>query len=128
MRYTVATSALALVLSFSCQGQETKKTTGPAPPTLNQPGQQHPMPIPREHPVVPPDVRTPQHETGRERPVVAGDTTETAPSAAGRTTPKQTGKVRTAEVSEGKHEGWDKSKQRSPNKASMKTRSRSGKR
>ena len=127
MRYTAAASALALVLGVSAWGQDTKKTSGPVPPTLNQPGQQHPMPIPREHPVVPPDVRTPQHETGRERPVTASDHSETAPSAAGRTTPKQTGRARAAEVTERKHEVGDKSKQGSDSKAS-KTRPKSGKR
>ena len=127
MRYTAASSALALLLGVGAWGQDTKKTSGPVPPTLNQPGQQHPTPIPREHPVVPPDVRTPQHETGRERPVSANDRSETAPSAAGRTTPKQTGGARAAEVSEGKQEGGDKSKQVSNTKAS-KTRPKPGKR
>ena len=127
MRYTAASSVLALLLGVGAWGQDTKKTSGPVPPTLNQPGQQHPMPIPREHPVVPPDVRTPQHETGRERPVTASDQSGATPSAAGRTTPKQAGRARAAEVSEGKHEGSDKSKQDSSSKAS-KTRAKSGKR
>ena len=69
MRYTVAVFALALTSSFA--GQEAKKPGGPVPPTLDRPGEQHPMPIPRQNPVVPPDVRTPRHETGKERPVGA---------------------------------------------------------
>ena len=125
MRYSVA---LALMLSFGCYGQEGKKTTGPAPPTLNQPGEQHPMPIPREQPVVPPDVRAPKHETGRERPVAAKDQTGNTPSTAGRTTPKQTGRERAGDVSESKNGASDKSKQGSPSKASAKTQSNTDKR
>ena len=127
MRYTVASSALALLLGYSAWGQDPKKTSGPAPPTLNEPGQQHPMPIPRQQPVVPPDVRTPQHETGRERPVAADDRKETTPSAAERTSPKQAERARAVEDGGSKHEARDKSKQEPQSKAS-KTRTRSGKR
>jgi hypothetical protein len=111
MRYTVAASLLSLALSLGCYGQETKDATGPAPPTLDQPGAIQPMPIPRQNPVVPPDVRSPQHETGRERPVAT------------------TGeRARSVEPGESKQEARVELKQGSPTKASKKTRSRGGKR
>jgi hypothetical protein len=122
MRYT---ALLALLFGVSLAGQAAKKTTGPAPPALNRPGQLHPMPIPREDPVVPPDVRAPRHETGRERPVSANVKAVTNPSAGRRNSPKQKGRARALEVSEGKHEGWDKSK---PHATPSRTRTRTGKR
>ena len=66
MRFAVVAS---VVFASGLAAQDSKKTGGPVPPTLEQPGAHHPMPIPRQNPVVPPDVRSPQHETGRERPV-----------------------------------------------------------
>ena len=81
MRFEVVAFA---VFASGLAAQDSKKTGDPAPPTLEQPGAHHPMPIPRQNPVVPPDVRSPQHETGRERLVNK------------QSAKKQTGKLRTS--------------------------------
>jgi hypothetical protein len=57
------------MLGFSLPAQTSKKTTGPTPPTLDEPGVVHPKPIPENDPASPPNVRQPVHETGKEKAV-----------------------------------------------------------
>ena len=95
----VASSLLALSMGLFAWGQSPTRTK-PNPPTLDEPGVQHPLPVPKQTPEpVPPnakqkDVRHPVHETGRERAVSSGadrkaqnkkatkkDSSEAAPSS-----------------------------------------------
>jgi hypothetical protein len=69
MRTILAPTVLALMLGSGLQAQTSKKTTGPTPPVLSEPGVAHPMPIPENDPASPPNVRKPVHETGREKAV-----------------------------------------------------------
>jgi hypothetical protein len=73
----VASSILTLSMGLFAWGQSPTRTK-PNPPTLEEPGVQHPLPVPKQTPEpVPPnakqkDVRHPVHETGRERAVSGG--------------------------------------------------------
>lgn len=108
MRTILAPAALALMLGFGLCAQTGKKTTGPTPPTLNEPGVVQPKPIPEQDPASPPNVQQPVHETGREKAVTSPgrsktqrnrakgqSQSETTPPAASKTSPKveQNGQV-----------------------------------
>jgi hypothetical protein len=69
----LAPAAAIVLLGGSLTAQTRKKTTGPTPPTLNEPGSLHPKPIPEQDPAAPPNVRKPVHETGREKAVSSRD-------------------------------------------------------
>jgi len=64
--------AMSITLVGSAQNSPADK---PVPPALNDPGVQHPLPLPKQTPdpvqpnVRQPDVRQPVHEGGRERAV-----------------------------------------------------------
>ncbi len=63
--------AFVVAAGLWAQGGD-KKTSGPAPPPMKQPGIQNPGPIPdqKAQPIPPgAEVRRPKHETGRERAV-----------------------------------------------------------
>ena len=69
MKRILAPAALALLFGVTLPAQTSKKTTGPTPPALNEPGTIHPKPIPEQDPAAPPNVQQPVHETGREKAV-----------------------------------------------------------
>src|SRR4051812_40694349 len=89
MRSKVSVCAFAIASMVWGQAPSPDKTT---PPTMNEPGVQHPLPVPRQtpQPVQPnarqPNVREPVTGTGREKPV--SGTEKAAPKTTDKAAPK----------------------------------------